>query len=144
MSSVKISQVFIQYKSKLLLQLRDFKNDINFPGHWGFFAGHIKKNETPIITIKRELKEELLWQPKKIVFISTLNYLNKFQVYAFKCKLDVPFEKLKLLEGEEMFFFDFNYIQRKILYSKKYNLHFPISPLSHSVFLKIRKKLYND
>ena len=78
MNLVKISQAFIQYKSKLLLQLRDFKNEINFPGHWGFFAGHIKKNETPIITIKRELKEELFGCQKNC-FLNTLNYLNKFQ-----------------------------------------------------------------
>ena len=140
MTSIKIAQAFIYYKSKFLLQLRDFKSEINFPGHWGFFAGHIKKNESPIIAIKRELKEELLWMPKKIIFLDTLHYYNEYQIYAFRCNLDVPFKKLKLFEGEEMCFFDFNHIQRKKLYSKKYNFHFPISPLSHRVFLKIRNK----
>ena len=144
MKTVKIAQAFIEYKSKFLLQLREFKEEINFPGHWGFFAGHVNSNEFPTITIKRELKEELSWQPKKIIFIDTLNYSNKFQVYTFKCKLDIPFAKLKLLEGEEMCFFDFYQIQNKKLFSKKHNLYFPISPLSHSVFLKIRKKIYND
>ena len=140
MTSIKIAQAFIYFKSKFLLQLRDFKSEINFPGHWGFFAGHIKKNEPPITSIKRELKEELSWMPRKIIFLDTFQYYNQYQIYAFRCNLDVSFERLKLLEGEEMCFFDFNDIQRKKLYSKKYNFHFPISPLSHRVFLKIRNK----
>ena len=56
----------------------------------------------------------------------------------------LTYAELKLLEGEEMCFFDFYQIQNKKLFSKKHNLYFPISPLSHSVFLKIRKKIYND
>ena len=142
MSITKISQAFIIDNSKILMQLRDFNSDINFPGHWGFFAGHIKQNELPENTIKRELNEELSWLPKKISYIKKFTLFNSLNVYVYKCRLDVPFRELNLQEGQDMNFFSFQEILDNQLYSNKFNLNFPISPLSLSIFLKIKDKLY--
>src|SRR5690349_7885568 len=42
-----------------LMQLRDQKPNIFYPGHWGLFGGALETNEDPAVALKRELKEEL-------------------------------------------------------------------------------------
>jgi 8-oxo-dGTP pyrophosphatase MutT (NUDIX family) len=42
-----------------LMQLRDSKPGIWYPGHWGLFGGGIEPGEEPIAALKRELREEL-------------------------------------------------------------------------------------
>jgi 8-oxo-dGTP pyrophosphatase MutT (NUDIX family) len=42
-----------------LLQLRDSRPDIWYPGHWGLFGGGVEPGEDPIEALKRELYEEL-------------------------------------------------------------------------------------
>ena len=44
---------------KILLQKRDFKKNIFYPGYHGFFGGAKEKNETYLSCIKREINEEL-------------------------------------------------------------------------------------
>lgn len=42
-----------------LMQLRDDKPEILYPGHWGLFGGHLDPGETPDDCIHRELIEEI-------------------------------------------------------------------------------------
>jgi 8-oxo-dGTP pyrophosphatase MutT (NUDIX family) len=42
-----------------LLQLRDDKPEIWYPGHWGCFGGAADAGEDPAETLRRELREEL-------------------------------------------------------------------------------------
>ena len=45
--------------SRYLMQLRDPKPNIFYPGHWGVFGGALNPGETPEDALRRELFEEL-------------------------------------------------------------------------------------
>jgi len=53
------SACIILNNDKILLQKRDFKKNIFYPGYHGFFGGAKEKNETYLSCIKREINEEL-------------------------------------------------------------------------------------
>ncbi|MDC0449578.1 NUDIX domain-containing protein [Pelagibacteraceae bacterium] len=55
---IKSAKGIITLKDRYLLQLRDNKKNIFFPGYWGLFGGRIDSNEMQIKTVKREIKEE--------------------------------------------------------------------------------------
>lgn len=54
-----VAAIILNEKNHVLLQLRDNKEDIFFPNHWGCFGGAIEPGETPYDTVIRELGEEL-------------------------------------------------------------------------------------
>ena len=53
------SGIIIYYKNKVLLQKRDLKNTIFYPGYWGLFGGAKNSNEIYSTNIIREVKEEI-------------------------------------------------------------------------------------
>jgi 8-oxo-dGTP pyrophosphatase MutT (NUDIX family) len=44
---------------RYVMQLRDAKPNIFYPGHWGCFGGAVDAGEAPVAALVRELKEEL-------------------------------------------------------------------------------------
>jgi 8-oxo-dGTP pyrophosphatase MutT (NUDIX family) len=53
-----------------LLQLRDQKPGIFYPGHWGLFGGALDPGETPDTALRRELFEELGFAPRDISYFT--------------------------------------------------------------------------
>jgi len=51
--------VIVLDDGRYLLQLRDLKPGIFYPGHWGLFGGAIDRDETPEAALRRELQEEI-------------------------------------------------------------------------------------
>ena len=49
--------------ARYLMQHRDDKPGIFFPGWWGCFGGAVEPGESPEEAMRRELVEELGWQP---------------------------------------------------------------------------------
>ena len=54
-----VSAFIILEDDCLLMQYRDDKPDIFYPGHWGLFGGEVDDGEEPETALKRELFEEL-------------------------------------------------------------------------------------
>jgi 8-oxo-dGTP pyrophosphatase MutT (NUDIX family) len=57
---------------RYLMQHRDDKPGIFFPGWWGCFGGAVEPGERPEQAIRRELAEELGWTPPRIEPFATL------------------------------------------------------------------------
>src|SRR5262245_30846903 len=57
---------------RYLMQLRDDKPGIFYPGHWGVFGGAVDHGESPERTLRRELREELG------LSAATLRYYTEF------------------------------------------------------------------
>lgn len=92
-----------------LLQLRDQKPDIFYPGHWGLFGGSVDSGEEPVTALCRELEEELNFKAVNPTYFASFVFdLSPVGLGAFyrKC-FEVPIthaeqERLELREGAEM------------------------------------------
>ena len=139
-SFIEVSQALIHFRGSYLMQLRDFKEGIESPGHWGFFAGHMRAGETSEQTICREIQEELCWQPESFVYLGEL-IAGRRRMHVFHCELEDEIETLSLMEGEEIGVFLPKEIEEKQLYSKKRKSCFPITEISYGVFNKFVRNL---
>ena len=90
---------------KILLQLRDEKPNIYYPGVWGLFGG--------IDALKRELLEEIGLDIKgaKLLF-SWDHYKYNSVLHFFSVPLTIELATLSLNEGEAMELFSIDQIRR--------------------------------
>ena len=85
-----------------LLQHRDDRPDIAWPGHWALFGGHMEGEETPEEAALREIEEELglcLEPPLHLVHHGIDGVRERF---VFASRLLEPLEALTLMEGQGM------------------------------------------
>lgn len=54
-----VAAILVVPQRGYLLQLRDTRPDIFFPGHWGLFGGAIDAGESEAAALSRELAEEI-------------------------------------------------------------------------------------
>jgi 8-oxo-dGTP pyrophosphatase MutT (NUDIX family) len=95
--------------SKYLMQLRDNKPTIFYPGHWGLFGGAVDGNESPEQAVRRELDEELGFRPAEISFLTEFNFDLSFvggkriyrRYYEVRATGD-QIASLRLTEGSAM------------------------------------------
>ena len=110
---------------KFLLQLRDQKQGIFYPGVWGLFGGSVDDGEKPIDALKRELFEEIGLEIKDAKLLFSWNH-DKYNsiLHFFLVPLTVELEKLCLNEGQGMDLFSIEQIKRlPITPSLKKNIH---------------------
>ena len=70
--SKKVVIVFLHNNfNSYLLQLRDFKSSIIYPGRWGAFGGAVEEGESTKVALGRELVEEIGYSPE------TINYFRE-------------------------------------------------------------------
>ena len=136
-----ITLLHVDYK-KCLLQLRDFKSSIAFPGVWGGFGGQIEKGESPKLAGCRELKEELGYSPNRISYFRDYHFdkfvaCDKTDVHLHVCYggLKVPISDLVLTEGQDMGLFTRSEIIEGKLYSQKLGRKLPIPDHMVDIFL---------
>jgi 8-oxo-dGTP diphosphatase len=94
---------------EFLLALRDNKPGIPFPNHWDLIGGHVEDGETPEQALIREVKEELNIDLKDYKFFKKYECLTGDAYenikYIYTGKINLPIEKITLLEGERAQFF---------------------------------------
>ena len=71
-----VAALLIDEDGRYVMQQRDDKPEIFFPGCWGNFGGAIEAGETPEAALQRELEEELG---------------VRFEIYEFFCRLVMDF-----------------------------------------------------
>ena len=123
----------VDYK-RFLLQLRDLKHWIPYPGHWGVFGGEIKNHESPEIAGRRELEEELGYVPQTSRYFRDYYIDSNVHLHIFYGDVTVPFAELQLMEGLDMGLFSLEEIYSLKLYSKKMGKSFPVPPLLKGFF----------
>ncbi len=65
-NKTEVAVAILYQENRFLLQLRDDVPGIVYPGQWGFFGGHLEAGETPLAALKRELQEEISYQPTSL------------------------------------------------------------------------------
>lgn len=64
-----------------LMQLRDSRPDIWYPGRWNLFGGAVEPGEEPVAALRRELREELELE------FETLEFFGRFDFAAAGAQL---------------------------------------------------------
>ena len=100
----KIAAIILENeKGEILLYLRDNKPEIPFPNHWDLIGGHLEEGETPEQALVREVKEELAIELKDYSFYKQYECLTGDAYenikYIYTGKINLPIEKITLLEG---------------------------------------------
>ena len=113
---IKSSKAIITFNEKYLLQLRDNKKNIFFPGYWGLFGGRIDKNEMQDKAVVREVKEETSLKVKVlrkilVVDFSMIGLKKERNIIYYDCKV-LKNKKIILNEGKKYNFFTFNQIKK--------------------------------
>jgi len=128
------SVIILPYvEDKVLMQLRDEKKSIIFPGKWGFFGGGINEKESPEDAARRELFEELDIKPKSLnkFFYDNIPELAGHMSHAFCCPLSVPIQNIKLYEGMDLGLFSIEQVNSGKLYSSRFNKFYPVMKIPH-------------
>ena len=122
-------------KNKVLMQLRDFKEGISFPGNWGFFGGSVEDDETPGEAAKRELFEEISYKPRVMhkLCTSKIPQFSNLTLHSYCCPLTKPVESIKLMEGVDLGLFSLKEVMTGQLYSSKMRKAFPVIGLPHII-----------
>lgn len=94
--------MILHREGKVLLQHRDDKPEIVWPGAWAIFGGHVEHGEEPEAAARREMEEELglrLEGPLPLLYHEVRDGRERFMYTA---PLTVPLEELVLTEGQGM------------------------------------------
>ena len=99
--AIEVALAMLHQEGRWLMQLRDEIPNIVAPGCWGLFGGHLDPGETPEQALRRELLEEISWQPPEVELVM-VHHIHRRTAHVFRAELSVPLEQLKLLEGQDL------------------------------------------
>jgi len=99
--AVEVALAMLQREGRWLMQLRDEIPAIVAPGCWGLFGGHLNPGERPEQGLRRELLEEISWQPPALEPVM-VHHIHRRTAHVFRAELSVPLDQLQLLEGQDM------------------------------------------
>ncbi len=130
--------VLLPYSAgKLLMQLRDEVEFIDYPGHWGLFGGSIEKDDVvPADAARRELWEEVGYCPEVLTDMGTRFYGSDIELkshrnmvqHTYSCEFSISAAEIRLTEGMDYGFFSLDEILTGSLYSSRIDSSFPVVP----------------
>jgi 8-oxo-dGTP pyrophosphatase MutT (NUDIX family) len=104
-----VALIVVGSERRYLMQLRDQKSGIFYPGHWGLFGGATDPGETPEQTLQRELHEELGLRATSVTYFTEFEFDFEFSGFGrlkrrfYEVVLDDDVVRnLSLGEGTEM------------------------------------------
>jgi len=115
---VHVAIAILYRDGKFLMQLRDNIPTIVYPGYWAFFGGHLEGDESPEIGLKRELLEEIGYDPPVVYEFRSYTDANVVR-HVFHGELTVELSDLVLGEGWDMGLLTVEDIRRGECYSEK-------------------------
>lgn len=129
MISKEVVVILPYVQNKILMQLRDQKEGIVFPGCWGFFGGSIDEGERPEDTARRELLEEIEYNPGAIHKLNTERRVDLGDIvsHSFYCLLTEPPQQIRLKEGMDLGLFSLDEVVSERLYSNRFGRLFPVA-----------------
>ena len=87
-----VAALLVLDDGRYLMQLRDEKPMIFYPGHWGLFGGGVEPGETPEEALFRELDEELALRPERADIFTRFDFdlTTLGQKRVFRLIYEVP------------------------------------------------------
>lgn len=98
------SIIFLDDRHRILLLLRDDRDDIPYPGMWDVPGGHVDPGETPRECIVREMKEEMEIELTDFNLFSVMEFADRVEFVYWKKQNLVPSE-IPLHEGQRLEWF---------------------------------------
>lgn len=134
----KVALAILYQDGKFLMQLRDDNPDILYPGHWGFFGGHLEPGETAETGVQRELIEELSHCPPILTLFDCHQdtYVTR---YIYHGQIDKALNELVLGEGMDWGWFTPEDIERGDRYSAKIDQVRPLGKPHREILLNFIK-----
>jgi 8-oxo-dGTP diphosphatase len=124
--AVEVALAMLHRNGRWLMQLRDEIPDIVAPGCWGLFGGHLDPGETPEQALRRELLEEISWQPPAVELVM-VHHIHRRTAHVFQAELSVPLEQLQLLEGQDLGLISPEELLSGSIWSAKLGSHRPLA-----------------
>jgi 8-oxo-dGTP diphosphatase len=140
---VEVALAILYREGKFLMQLRDDKPNIPYPGHWSLFGGHLELGETPEEAIKRELLEEINYAvaaPIEFGFYTDFKAIR----HVYHAPLTVSLTDLSLQEGWDFALLSTESIRQGSCYSIKANDIRPFGKIHQQILLDFLAKNRDD
>lgn len=128
-------------QQQFLMQLRDNKPNILYPGVWGLFGGHLEPGESPEVGLVRELAEEINYVPVDIEFFAI--YADEIaKRYVFAGRLAVDLQELTLNEGWDFGLINMADVRAGSAYSDKAGMVRSLGQRHQKILLDFAKKYW--
>lgn len=108
-----VAALLVHEDGRYIMQLRDSKPSIFYPGHWGCFGGAVEAGEDTAVAMRRELREELEYESGALhrftqfdFDFSPLGYPKVYRVYYEAIVKDNTYQSFVLHEGADVRAFD--------------------------------------
>lgn len=104
--------ILINSNNEVLLLLRDDNPQIPFPNQWDIPGGKIEEGETPDVTIKREMAEELGLDELSDFHLFKIYTSDNLTDFIFWKRINLNPEEIILTEGKKLKYFRLDEIRK--------------------------------